>query len=415
MQHEQKWWRWCAALVLLAGLLVRAWAWLSQPLLALEDGALFFARDYAEFNWGRVTMSYAGYVPFGSNVLSLLVCRLPTGWIPTAFVATAVFMMVGCAATLLRPAWSAVATFRVRALIAAALVMVPFGSNLEFTSLAYAQWPQMLWLFLLLLEPPTHGPTRVPVLALRGIWVVLLTMTNPLALVLLPLGLARNVRRADRLDWVCYVYALLGYWLVALLFTEQHIAPTLAALWSRVVPAVGVNVVLEAFVGVGGADALASAGTFVLTGVATLLCVSLGVVVRMAWPRWSSAARFLVLACLWLLVATIASSLVARPGWTSNEEHCVRYAWLGRAAVWMVATMAIATLWRFPVALLLVALGAVGLVFGNAPMHYHPGSNDSFRAFVANLKAQEQELGGRRGIRARHDRRGGMPIVVGPR
>lgn len=398
----------------MAGLLVRAWPWLSQPLLALEDGALFFATNYAEFEWLAVTKSYAGYVPVGSNVLSLLVCRLPTDWIPTAFVMTAVFMMFGCATTLMRPAWSAVASFRVRALIAAALVMAPFGSNLEFTSLAYAQWPQMLWLFLLLLEPPAESSRRTPLMFLRAIWVVFLTLTNPLSVVLLPLGLAQRVRRTGRLDWVCLVGAVLGYWLVMLLLPVEHIAPTFAAVWSEIVPAIGVNVVVEAFVGVGGANALASAGPLVLASIATLLCVGLVAVVRLAWPRWSSAARLLVVACVWLLVATVASSLAVRPGWTTGEQHCVRYAWLGRAAVWLVGTMAIATIWRFRVALLLVASVALGLVFGNAGMHYHPGNNDAFRAFVAKLQAQEQELGGRRWIRARHDRQGGMPIIVRP-
>ncbi|HIE69984.1 MAG TPA: hypothetical protein EYP98_07310 [Planctomycetes bacterium] len=76
--------------------------------------------------------------------------------------------------------------------------------------------------------------------------------------------------------------------------------------------------------------------------------------------------------------------------------------------------MAIATIWRFRAALLLVASVALGLVFGNADMHYHPGNNDAFSAFVAKLQAQEQELGGRRWIRARHDRQGGMPIIVRP-
>ena len=170
-------------------------------------------------------------------------------------------------------------------LIAAALVMAPFGSNLEFTSLAYAQWPQMLWLFLLLLEPPAESSRRTPLMFLRAIWVVFLTLTNPLSVVLLPLGLAQRVRRTGRLDWVCLVGAVLGYWLVILLLPVEHIAPTFAAVWSEIVPAIGVNVVVEAFVGVGGANALASAGPLVLASIATLLCGGLVAVVRLAWPR----------------------------------------------------------------------------------------------------------------------------------
>ena len=285
-------------MVLVAGLLLRAWPWLAQPLLALEDGAFFFATSYAEWEMEAATKPYAGYVPFGTNVLSMLLCRLPTEWIPTAFVVAAASMTFGCAATFLRPAWQVVAPFRVRVLLSLVLVMVPFGSNLEFTSLAYAQWPQMLWLFLLMVEPPVDGARSSVSGAVRGFWVAFLALINPLSVLLLPLGLLPTVRHAGRWDWSCLIGAVISYWLLVWLFVDDLVTAAFGSVWLDLVPVIGVHVIVEALVGVGGAQALADAGTPVLGVVATLLGVSVVVVVVLAWPRWTSAARVLVVACI---------------------------------------------------------------------------------------------------------------------
>jgi len=393
----------------------RAWPWLSQPLLALEDGAVFFAGHFAEWRLSALFEPYAGYLPVGTNLSAMLLCRLPTSWIPVAFVLASAVMLFGCAATLLRPAWQVVAPFGLRFLMALALVALPFGSNLEFTSIAYAQWPQLLWLFFLLLEPGgDESPERRTWLLRRG-WVVVLTITHPLAVILLPLGLVASVRNARRADYYWFAVALVGYWLLGLFLLEESVEVSFASLADHWLDALCFKVLVEGLVGVAGAEALVSWGVAVWLPVVVSLVLGVATLCWLAWSRWSPAARLFAIACAWLLSASLAASLATRPDWVDSAQYAVRYAWLGRATLWCVLLLSLGALWRAWVALAVVGVFSVVLVFGNARLHWHPGQNIELRGFLQDLQEQEREAGNRRACRARLDRGGRMPIVIRPR
>lgn len=400
--------------MLLLGLLVRVWPWLAEPLLPWEDGALFFAQNYAEFEWVAAIHPYAGYVPIGSNLQALVVCRAPTTWIPTVFVLSAVLMLLGAAATLLRPAWQRVAPFATRLLLAAAVAWVPFGSNLELTSLAYSQWPQLLWLFFLVVEPAEGRALRSGGQLVRSLLIAFLTLCNPVGIVLLPIVLLLLRSRTTRLDGVAYLLAIVAYLAVIQLFRDEALTPSFAALWSDFVPAMIVSVFVEAFAGVGGMRGLMAVDVGAEWGVGLVVLAVVAWVVWRSWGEWSGDARRLAIAGCWLAVTTIAVSLVIRPGWMSEESHVVRYAWLARAVTWLLTCLGLATLLGPVRAALIVAGLAVGLSFGNAGLHRHGKGGAEVAGFMQQLAAQEAELGGRRWIRTRFQPANGPPIVIWP-
>jgi len=400
--------------VLLIGLLVRAWPWLSEPLMPWEDGALFFAQNYAEFEWVAAIHPYAGYVPVGSNLQSLLVCRAPTTWIPSAFVLSAALMLLGAAATLLRPAWQKVAPFGTRLLMAVAIAWVPFGSNLEFTSLAYSQWPQLLWLFLLLVEPADDRTRGWLAAVSRFALVACLTVCNPVGLVLLPLGLWLMRQRAKRLDGAAYLVAMGVFVGIILCCRNQDLVPEIAGLWRDLLPAMARPVFVESFFGLDGWRALRSVGSAAEWGAALGVLVGFVALVGRAFRSWSREVRFFAIAATGFALATVAVSLVCRPGWMAAEQHVVRYAWPARAVVWLLTCLALATLWRPRLAAVVVALLAAGVTVGNADLHRHPRGDWGVGAFMLELKEQEEELGGRRWIRTRWQPEKGPMIVIRP-
>lgn len=411
VNDEPRWWRSIVMLGLLVGIAIRAWPWLREPLLYFEDGTVFFGPNYRELQWGSSLQPYAGYVPVGSNLAAMLLCRLPTDWIASAFVATAaaVQWLVGC--TLLQPGWRALAPFSVRAMLAVGIVLLPIGSHIEFTTLAYMQWPMLCWLFLLLVAPsPRVGWRRWPDVVL----VVLLTWSHPLAVVLAPLGLLRRFREQQPLRWLAFVGGVVGYWLVTWIVASAHGAPDNAMSLLRAlqaVPAVLVRVCLESFVGIEGWRWLEGGGAALLFLVAAAVLGAAVWLVRCAWPRWNPSMRAFALACVWLALVPLAIGLFVRDvSW--RDAWIVRYLWLGRVAFWMLVLAALTTLRSGAVAAAVLMLCMGLLSFSNARYHVHAGSTEELRAFLTRLQEVEQRDGHRRGIEDRLDRPKQPPIVI---
>ena len=152
--REPRWWRWLAFAVLLLGVVWRASAWLREPLLEFEDGAVLFARCFAEADPGRWFEPYGGYVPIGPNVTAWFACRLPIAAIPFAFVALAVALHAAAAASVLHPDWRSLGSFGQRLVVAASVAWLPVTDHLHFTTLSYVQWGMLRWLVVLMLRPP---------------------------------------------------------------------------------------------------------------------------------------------------------------------------------------------------------------------------------------------------------------------
>jgi hypothetical protein len=412
--EEPKWWRWFAMLILVVGVVIRAWPWLSAPLLFFEDGAVFFSANYSQFELSGLAKPYAGYVPFGANLCSLLLCRLPTACIPTAFVVVAAAVQLAAGCSLLGRSWRAVAPFWVCGLLAALIVLLPIASHLEFTTLAYMQWPMLCWLFLLLVEPQPATEVGGLRCCLRSALVVFLTISHPLAVVLAPLAMLRAVRVAQRLRWVAYAASLVGFAIIRWLLIDGHGAPELAISFVRMiecVPALLIRVGLESLVGFDGWQWLLGCGTVIAFGAAVLCWITLAMLVRLAVRQWGGATRTFACACGWLLFAPLAASLLVRDiCW--DDPWIVRYLWLSRVAFLLVATICVTTLLpRWLVAALVIVLATV-LTNGNARFHRHATGAAELRQFVGRLYAQEQRDGHRRLIDERFVRDQQPPIMI---
>jgi hypothetical protein len=307
--EEPRWWRWLAVFGLAVGVMVRGMAWLRAPLLPWEDGSVFFAGNYAEFSLASCVKPYAGYVPFGANTFALLLCRLPTPLIPVGFVAAAMLLQVAAAAALLRPAWRALAPFSVRLMCAAVVGLLPLGSHFEFTTLAYAQWPMLWWLFVTLLEP-TANPGARP--WGRSALVLVLSLSHPLAFTLLPLWLLPAGLRGHRLLWRTAVFAIAAYWVSSTLLVDPVVQPTLTNTW-QLVPTMLVRIGLECVVGLAGWQWLEAVGQYLPIIVAIAVWLGFALLLRMVWQRFSPTQRGFVAACFFMMLAPLSASLIARP------------------------------------------------------------------------------------------------------
>lgn len=408
---EPRWWHPAATLVLALGVAMRALPWLLEPLLAWEDGSLFFAANYSEFRPERCVMPYQGYVPFGSNLLAIALCRLPTSCIATAFTVVAILIMAASASAVLRPAWSQVASFRMRLLLGATIAWLPLGSSFEFTTLAYSQWPMLWWLFVLLLEPAPEGRERG---LARGVLTLLLTLSHPLAVTLVPLVLLPGVWRNQRVSWACYLGGICGYWAVALAVVNERSGLSSAHWLDEIVPMLGYRVGLDTVLGGGVREWLATQSPWLAIGAAALVWCIFVVLVLVAWRRWKPRTRLLVGALAWLAIATVSASLVGRTDLTSADPWMVRYVWLARVAFAMVLLLALQELVRTRWLCATALMSAVLLTLSHQAWHRHPGGDDGLSQFVQQLEQQEQERQGRRWIRARLNRERSSLIVIQP-
>ena len=409
---ESSWWRWVVVACLWGGVIIRSWPWLCEPLLPWEDGALFFARNYSEFSLASAGAAYAGYVPFGSNLLSILACRLPTSCIPTAFVIVAGMVLVGAAGAMLRSGWGAVAPFRTRCMMAAVVAWLPIGTYLELTTIAYVQWALLLWLFLLLLEPSGDRPSSS---LGRNLAIVVLAMSHPLAALLLPLGLIATHRlERDSSRWAYFIVGLVAYWTMLFLSVDEQVSPSLGHGIQELLPVMGLRVGLEAVLGSGGREWVSGYGSYAPLVVASLIWLVMVGGVLAAWRKWSVQRKVFVIQCAWFCVATVAASLVARPDWSSDDVLVVRYVWPSRVAFCWVALLILRTWVPLGLSVAISLAFAWGLMLSNGAFHRHFGDAAQLRSFVDGLVEQEEELGGRRWVRAFLVREKGPSIVIKP-
>ena len=411
--REPRWWRWLAFAVLLLGVVWRASAWLREPLLEFEDGAVLFARCFAEADPGRWFEPYGGYVPIGPNVTAWFACRLPIAAIPFAFVALAVALHAAAAASVLHPDWRSLGSFGQRLVVAASVAWLPVTDHLHFTTLSYVQWGMLWWLVVLMLRPPA-GSTAAR--WRHGALVAALVVWHPLAITLAPLWFVRRAREGRREVWLCFVLSGVAYWVVRwFVVTEAtDVDPArlgdLAYHWF-------VRVGVEA---VAGTELrpwlLTAAGAWAVWLVAAVVWGAWAWLVVHALRGVAAAARWFAVGVLWLGFVSLAAGLLCRDELVADAYWPVRYYGPGRhafVAVGVLALLRVAS-WRVAVPVIVAVTAAVTLA-GAERYHRHAERSADVRAFVAELRRQEVERGGRRWIRARMRPKFGWPIVVRPR
>jgi len=410
-----RWWRLLLIGILAVGIAIRAWPWLREPLLLHEDGAVFFSKSYAQLDWNTLISPYAGYLPFGANLSAMLMCRLPTEWIPSAFVAVACAVQLAAGSTLLRRSWTAVAPLWVCGLLAALITLLPISTHFEFTNLAYMQWPMLCWLFLLLIEPQPAAPVSKTRRHIDSVLVLFLTISHPLAVTLAPLGFLPAARNAQPNRWMSFTSALIVYALLVVIVAKPGGQDLSFSLLRSLdcAPALLFRVGLESFVGFHGWQWLVACGSTIAIGAAILCWLAFAALLSLSLRKWSAKTRTFAIACGWLMIAPLAASLLLKDiNW--HDPWSIRYLWLSRVAFLLIVTICVTTLASRWVALMIALVMAAVLTSSNASYHQHAEDGDTLRLFVNQLQTQEQNDGHRRLIDARLDREGQPPIIIRP-
>jgi hypothetical protein len=197
------WRAWLAtALVLTAVVtMVRAPDRLGAPQFWAEDAAVFFTQ--AELDGARsIIRPYAGYLLVLPRLVAYAgrfvpVIHVPAFYVLACFAMLTATIVAACRATRDRPAWVGPA-------LATALLTVPFSSEIWF-ALTNLQWIAAAALIAMLGAPPPDRPAaRVLLLAA----VVLVALTGPFALVLLPCAVLSAWRARD--GWHTTVLGILA-------------------------------------------------------------------------------------------------------------------------------------------------------------------------------------------------------------
>lgn len=412
---RSRWLRWLGVVLVTAVVLAQVWPWLRAPLLPFEDGALLFAGHYARFDASVCVQSYAGYVSFGSNLLAALCCRLPVEWVPSAFVAAAALTTVAAASAMLHPAWRRLLPPAAQ-LAGALLVVVPIGNHLLLGSLAYAQWAMLWWLAIVMLHPERrHGVAGLG----EALLVVALAWSHPLAGLLLPLAVARPLRRVAPRRWSVLAVAVAAYW--ALVLSRDGLDAQVAAGGpvAVVLELLLVRGALEALLGeVGRSWLVAQAGAWAPWAVGALILVAAG------WAAWrglrgaDEGLRVRAAALAGFAVLVVTASACSRPAAGGGMGWVVRYVWVSRVALLLLLVWAAGVRCRAPWQGM--ALCFTVLLFGawawrsNRSYYGHAAGAEFVQMLIAELAAQEQRLGGRAAVTATLPRVQAS-IVVRPR
>lgn len=401
------WWlRMLAVTAIVAGALVQARGSIRHGPLALEDGAILFARSFQAFSVADWWASYSGYVTLIPNVLASLVCRLPTPWIPHAFAVVAALLAAAPALALLHRGYEPLAGWAARCRMALALAWLPLGNCALAGTLQYSAVPLLGWLTLLVLRP---GSTRGLACVAEPLLVFALTWTHPLAILLVPFAV-RGILRRERVP--THVAMLVGA-ATYLAFGHRGDLPHHPEALSRLPAVLAVRVGFESIAGTRAKLWLGQSGldwVAAFVGGLALLLVVLGA--ARTWPQWSSVQRRFAGAASVLIPGFVAAALWVRAVPTAEEMWSQRYVLVPRYLFVGLGMLLAERRYGARAATLLAVSVGVATTLGNR-LVYRVAANE-VPAFVARLAAEEQRLGGREAIRAELPR-GDWPIRISPR
>jgi hypothetical protein len=170
----------------------------SGPLDAVwvEDGGIFLNDALHRGFLDALTTTYADYLHVVPRLLAELVALAPLEWAPELFSLFGGAVVVLCAFVVW---WASAGHFtdrRLRALLAALVVLVPVAGYESLANLAYLSWFLLFASFWVLLWRPASLAAAIA----GGVFLALTLMTAPQGLFLLPLVVARAFAWRDRRD-----------------------------------------------------------------------------------------------------------------------------------------------------------------------------------------------------------------------
>lgn len=182
-----------------------------------EDGAVFLRQAVDDPPWAALSRTYAGYIHAAPRLISELVALLPLRWSAVAFALLSALVVSALALLVIQATSAYIASTRVRLLLAAGMVLLPVAQEEYLANIANLHWPLLFAAFAALLWLPESRWER----ALAALVVALAVLSDPLALLLLPVALARLWATSDRSQHlVTAAYVLSGGMQLAAVLTS---------------------------------------------------------------------------------------------------------------------------------------------------------------------------------------------------
>lgn len=186
-------WRWVVLAACAAILVWRKWDVASDPQLWAEDGNVFYLEAHV-FGLAAFAHSYAGYLHFLPRLIAWIADALDPCWTPAIYVYGSLAFAVATVARVLSPRVALPGS----AGLALAVVAVPHTGEV-FLNPTNLQWITGLALVALAIS---GDPTRKGEWAADLITVLVVGLTGPFSLLLVPFFLLRAVRRRTRASWI---------------------------------------------------------------------------------------------------------------------------------------------------------------------------------------------------------------------
>jgi hypothetical protein len=344
-----------------------------------EDGVVFLRQAEESPAFGTVFRPYSGYL----HALPRLVSEL-AGWLPLPLAglvfSLAAALVVGAAA------WSVWVYGRahlpspwLRGALAAVVALVPAGGLEAVDNVANSHWFLVFAAFWALLgRPPSARGQVVP-----AIIVALAALSDPLAVVLLPLALGRLLLLRGRDRWVTAAYALAMIAQLLVVLSADRTTGARPAL-ADIAFGYSLRVVLASLVGLGGAGRLfAAGGRELIWTIAVSVAVALATATLLVGRH-----RFLVVAAavasvaFFVMESLFALKLQYPPTGSLTSDLNVGSRYTIVPALLLLAALAVAAQGiaerlpgRWPRPVLIVALTPVVLI-GLVDYRAEPGPRD---------------------------------------
>jgi hypothetical protein len=298
--------------------LIRMWSSVPLDSLWSEDGSTWLADALTRGVFENLTTTWNGYLQTNSRLVAEPVALLPVAWFAPAMAICGAAIVTGCAFLVWRASAGHIESPRLRAALAAMVVLLPVVGVESLDNVTNSIWYVLFASFWVLLWRPT---TFARAAAAAG-FIFLAALSNAAIVVFAPLWLLRLIAIRDRRDTIIVTGFALGT-AIQLAFSWNapaqgeggtHLSPFLASLFSphwdwSLVPAYAQRIVggalggqrINAFLWVNlgtGLEVALGAALLVFTGfslfgasrtrvvVPITIAASLGLFLAIGYRRW---------------------------------------------------------------------------------------------------------------------------------
>jgi hypothetical protein len=151
-----------------------------------EDGAVFL-RDASRDPIGSFAAPYAGYLHLAPRLIALVAVAAPPAHVAAVFAVASALVLAGLSWFVYKVSRCRIGSPWVRGALAVSILLLPVGQHEVFNTAANLHWFLLYAAFWALLSRPRTGVEAAGSVAI----VLLATLSNPFAIVLLPLALGR--------------------------------------------------------------------------------------------------------------------------------------------------------------------------------------------------------------------------------